>query len=108
MSATAATAAASAAPRHSSAVVLVSHASAQRTAQGTMRRSLRTTSTKTAVAAAVSSTSSAYERASCEYHHNSGLKATSAAAMRPARTEATREPRTNATGIVKVPAKAES
>ena len=54
------------------------------------------------------STSRAYERASCEYQTSRGLKAASAAATRPARSDTSLRPSRYATGMVAVPHKAES
>ena len=57
---------------------------------------------------APSSANSAYDRASCEYQTRNGLVATSAAATMPARRDTRTTPAPYATGIVAVPASAES
>src|SRR3954471_3133482 len=51
---------------------------------------------------------SAYERASWEYQTSSGLNAQSAAATRPVLRPTSSRPSTNASGIVRVPNRAES
>ena len=58
--------------------------------------------------AAPSSANSAYDRASCEYQTRNGLVATSPAATTPVRRDTRTTPAPYATGIVAVPASAES